>query len=215
MQYPNEKVLVIPEALAIAIAPELWNPAPPLVQHRILSDYSFRDRNEVEENPAYKQIIPYILVSHNDRGHKYFLLSLRTKKQSETRLHNKYSLGQGGHVNESDFMTAASGGAPKNAILEGLKRELREEFVLAPEYGCAAIGLINDNSTPVGRVHLGLAYELRVASKFLEVTKAEKDQREAWYLDAEQLAPYYPQMESWSQILMDHVIQPKRVVREA
>ena len=173
-----------------------------------MADHSFRERSEAETNTDFKQVIPYIMVTHNLHGRKYYLLSLRTKAQQETRLHDKYSLGQGGHINEFDFQKSSQAHDP-NPILNGLKRELREELTLAPEYGCAAIGLINDNSNAVGKVHLGIAYELRVASKFLEIPEAEQDHRTACYLDAEQLEQYYSSMESWSQILMDHVIRPR------
>ena len=195
MQHPKEQILVVPAKLAVTLAPLLFNPVPFGLEQMLLAEHSFRDREEAETNYDFKQVIPYIVVRHGE----HYLMSRRTAEQQEKRLHNKYSLGQGGHVKDTDFES-------QDPILTGLLRELREEFVLAPEYGCAPVGLINDDSTDVGRVHMGIAYELRVMDLRLEV--AEKGLHEAQWLTAPQLREYYPNMESWSKILMDHVILP-------
>jgi predicted NUDIX family phosphoesterase len=123
----------------------------------------FVDRPLAEQTPAWKQWIPYCVLrcqpahpgTQHDRG---ILRVQRTKGQSEARLHGSWSIGIGGHVEPEDGGAAA--GEPFFA--RALCRELREEIefgdleIPAPRF----LGLINDDSTEVGRVHAGLAYAL-------------------------------------------------------
>jgi predicted NUDIX family phosphoesterase len=194
MQHPKEQILVIPTTLAQALCPAKFGPPSPILENVIMDNHSFREREEAETNLAFKQVIPYILVRYKDQ----YVMTQRTSQQQETRLHNLYSIGQGGHVNDQDFKG-------KDPILEGLMRELREEFVLAPEYGCTLVGLINDDSNDVGKVHFALVYELRVSGVLLEV--AEKGKHVAQWADITKLRAYYDRMENWSKIVLDHVIR--------
>ena len=191
-EHPAEKVLVVPRSLADALCQAVFGPPSPILEKIILDNHSFRDREEAEVNFSFKQVIPYIVVRHQDQ----FLMTQRTKKQQETRLHNLFSVGQGGHITDQDFLS-------KDPILGGLMREIREEFTLAPEYGCTPIGMLNDNSNEVGQVHLGLLYELRVSS-LLEV--AEKGKHIAQWATVPELRQNYALMENWSKVVMDHVI---------
>lgn len=186
--------MVIPSTLALLLAPSSFNQVPARYEQAILENHSFLDREKAEVNPAFKQVIPYIIVRYLG----LYLLTQRTNQQQEARLHNLYSIGQGGHINDKDSLS-------KDPILTGLMRELREEFTLAPEYGCSAIGLINDDSTEVGKYHVGIVYELRVNAPLLEV--AEKDKHIAQWADVPLLRTFYARMENWSQIIMDHAIR--------
>ena len=196
MKHPKENVLVIPTALAAELCPTQFGKPRPELERTILGSHSFRDREEAETNFSFKQVIPYIVVV-NRAGEAQYLLTQRTSQQQETRLHNKFSIGQGGHINDHDFKS-------KDPILTGLMREVREEFKLAPEYGCSMIGLINDNSSEVAMVHFGLVYELRVSSLLLEV--AEQGKHVAQWADVQTLRRHYEVMENWSKLVMDHVI---------
>ena len=200
MQHPKEQVLVIPATLATVLCPTVWGQPTHTLEPVILDSHSFRDREEAETNVQFKQVIPYIVVRHKDQ----YLVSQRTRQQQETRLHNLYSIGQGGHITDQDFKTGANLDA-SDPILAGLMRELREEFTLAPEYGCRCIGLINDNSNEVGKVHFGLVYELRVSSLLLEV--AEKGKHIAQWMNGIGLREYYDRMENWSKIVVDCAIR--------
>ena len=199
MQHPKEQVLVIPAKLATVLCPGVFGLPHPSFELVIMDSHSFRDREEAETNFQFKQVIPYIVVRYQDDAQqRKYLVSQRTSQQQETRLHNLYSIGQGGHVTDQDFKG-------KDPILAGLMRELREEFTLAPEYGCNCIGMINDNSNEVGRVHFGLVYELRVSSPLLEV--AEKGKHVAQWMDGIAVRGCYDRMENWSKIVVDQVIR--------
>ena len=102
---------------------------------------SFVERPAAETDPSYKQIIPYAVVSHSG---SYFLLK-RKSAQSEQRLHNKLSIGIGGHIKPSEGVVAA------DLIQGGLTREVNEELHIGPGYREHLVGLINDDTTDVLR----------------------------------------------------------------
>jgi len=122
------------------------------VLKRIVQDGLFRKRSELEEDPSFKQIIPYAIISNGDS----FYLFKRTSGQTEKRLHNKFTLGAGGHMNPGD-----SPEPNEQYLIDEIKRELFEEVRLLN--GCLIediefIGLINDDTISVGRAHIGLLY---------------------------------------------------------
>src|ERR671930_1451454 len=102
----------------------------------------FMPRAEVEEDPTYQQIIPYVVFRHGDR----YLLTKRLRASTEKRLRQLYSLGVGGHINPEDL----SGGDP---ISDGMRREWQEEVVYEGSLSAALLGLLNDESSPVSKVH--------------------------------------------------------------
>eukprot|EP00904_Undaria_pinnatifida_P001936 jgi/Undpi1/11743/HiC_scaffold_37.g14038.m1 len=115
----------------------------------------FESRPVAEEQPAWKQPIPYCGVRCGD---DVFVVQ-RRKGGTEQRLHGKKSIGIGGHVGPED-------GAPGDPelLIRALQRELREELFLPSEIPTPRfLGLINDDSNPVGSVHVGLAFELQLA----------------------------------------------------
>jgi len=155
----------------------------------ILSNHCFITRERAESDPDYKQIIPYVTIKHGDM----WLLFQRKSAQTEARLHSKYSLGLGGHI------TREADDGSHNPIMTGLYRELREEITLEhsePQY----IGVINDDKTDVGRVHLGLLFEVHAESKNFGLPEADK-MSAAWVKSGE-LAGYQPLMETWSQFIL-------------
>lgn len=150
--------------------------------------HAFIDRQIAEISPQYRQIIPYVVIRNAD---DYFVLK-RTTKQTESRLHHKLSLGIGGHVN------------PGHSLLEGLQKELNEEVHVATTYEMDFIGIINDDTTDVGRVHLGVAYVLDAEMKEVAVKETEKMSGE--WMSRGVLRAARPAMESWSQIIYDQFI---------
>ena len=155
----------------------------------ISSKHFFIDRPTAEQSPQYKQIIPYVVIRHGD---SYFLLQ-RTSKQTESRLHHKLSLGIGGHVNPD---------AP--TLLGGLQKELEEEVGVEGDYDVSFVGILNDDTTDVGRVHLGAVYVLDAATP--DVTIRETDKMTGSWVRASELAPLRERMETWSQIVYDEFI---------
>lgn len=164
----------------------------------ILTHYSFRSRAAIEDDPSFKQIIPYVLIRHDDR----YLLTQRTSRQTEKRLHNKYSLGIGGHIND---LEKADG--HQNVLYAGLERELSEEVrVAGPRRSLQLGGIISDDTTDVGKVHLGLVFVLETASP--EFSVQEPELMTANWADLEAIAEKLPQMETWSQIAFENVVGP-------
>lgn len=155
----------------------------------ISSKHFFIPRPEAETSPQYKQIIPYVVIRH---GESYFVLR-RTKKQTEARLHDKVSLGIGGHINP-DTPT----------VIDGLRKELEEEVHVDSDYHLRFVGLINDDTTEVGQVHLGAAYFLEVTVP--DVTVRETEKMVGGWTARGELPALRDAMESWSQILYDEVI---------
>jgi predicted NUDIX family phosphoesterase len=169
------------------------------VLKRIVQDGLFLRRSELEEDPSFKQIIPYAIISNNES----FYLFRRTSRQTEKRLHNKFSLGVGGHMNPIDSMESK-----EQYLIDELKRELFEEVKLLN--GCLIediefIGFINDDTIPVGRVHIGLLYNIHVSSK--EVYINETDKMTADWIDKPNLAVFYEGMETWTKITYDFYIK--------
>jgi predicted NUDIX family phosphoesterase len=156
----------------------------------IESAHFFVPRVEAERSPQYRQIIPYVVVTH---GKKVFTMR-RTNQQNESRLHEKVSIGVGGHIN------------PGHNLLAGLKKELEEEIAVPRSYGLDFLGILNDESTEVSRVHLGVVYMLRSRSSRVRVRETEK-MTGSW-VAREELGAMRDAMESWSQIVFDEAIAP-------
>ncbi len=154
----------------------------------IAASHAFIARSTAEVSPEWKQIIPYVVVRHAD---DYFVLQ-RTAKQTEARLHHKVSLGIGGHIN------------PGHTLLEGLQKELDEEVDVASPYELTFVGILNDDSTDVGRVHLGAVYELEAREKKVTVKETEK-MVGRWMLRRD-LQSVRDAMETWSQIVYDEYL---------
>ncbi|HZY25706.1 MAG TPA: hypothetical protein VFE71_07765 [Bacteroidales bacterium] len=166
---------------------------------KIIQDGLFLRRSESEEDPSFKQIISYAIISDKDS----FYLFRRTSGQTEKRLHNKFSLGVGGHMNPGDSVELK-----EQYLTDELKRELSEEVKLLN--GCLIdeiefIGFINDDTIPVGRVHIGLLYNIHVSNK--EVYINETDKMTAEWIEKSRLAEFYEGMETWSKIAYDYYIK--------
>jgi len=175
----------------------------------IVQNGLFRKRSELEEDPSFKQIIPYAIISNKEPERsgvpqsQSFYLFRRTSKQTEKRLHNKFSLGVGGHMNPNDSMESK-----EQYLIDELKRELYEEVKLLN--GCLIediefIGFINDDTISVGDVHIGLLYNIHVSNK--EVYINETDKMTADWIDKSNLAEFYEGMETWTKITFDFYIK--------
>ena len=118
---------------------------------------SFRPRQEVEEDPGFKQLIPYVIFRHTDaRGREHLFQYTRGKGQGERRLHSKRSIGVGGHIAAEDVTEGTVG------YHEGMQRELAEEVAIDAASTENCVGLINDDDSEVGRVHLGVVHMVDV-----------------------------------------------------
>jgi len=154
----------------------------------------FIERRKAEEDSAFKQIIPYVVVVQNDK----VLLLERTHKQGEARLHGKRSIGIGGHINPGD--------ETQNVLLGGMRREIEEELEIRGSAQYRVAGFLNDDSTAVGSVHFGLVVLAHVEAH-APVEIREKDKMEGRFVVESELLELHrsdrARFETWSALLLD------------
>lgn len=197
--YEDESVLVIKRELFDEIGtfqgisteidkylPAFLNPSNNFFIHRELA----------EDDPTHKQIIPYAIFKHGDKFLKY----LRGKKSGEQRLASKSSIGIGGHINQDDFNSSS---LEKDTYLTGIEREINEELIINCDYNNLPIALINDDSNDVGKVHLGVVHLFDLENDQVEAGEANIENLE--FLSSEDLLREKDNLESWSQICVDHL----------
>ena len=156
----------------------------------------FIPRPEAETNPAYKQIIPYVLIAFE----KTVLHYVRGKKAGEQRLVAKGSIGIGGHMNETDESLFAM---DEEAYRAGVEREVNEEIKIDTPFEDRIVALLNDDSTEVGRVHLGIVHIFKL--KEPKVQKREAMITGLTFLTRDELMTRRESLETWSQICVDAI----------
>ena len=197
MNPPMENILVIKRSLFDELgAFQGLNFEPEKYMEAILSRGSnfFISRPEAESNPAYKQIIPYALIVFENTVLHY----VRGKKAGEQRLIAKGSIGVGGHMNESDESLFAM---EEQAYRAGVEREVNEEIKIDTPFEDQVVALLNDDSTEVGRVHLGIVHIFKL--KEPKVQKREAMITGLTFLTKEELLARRETMETWSQICLN------------
>jgi predicted NUDIX family phosphoesterase len=152
----------------------------------------FMPRGEVEEDPSFQQVIPYVVFRHAGR----YLLTMRLRASSEKRLRHLYSLGVGGHINPEDV-------ANGDPVTDGMRREWEEEVVYAGAFEARPLGLIHEESAPVGRVHLGVVFLIEGDTP--DIVIRETDKLAGQLLTLDEMRIHYLEMESWSQLVYDRL----------
>jgi predicted NUDIX family phosphoesterase len=168
----------------------------------------FMPRSAAETDPAFKQIIPYVLLVHEGKVLHY----VRGKKSGEQRLVSKGSIGIGGHMTEQDEGFFA---LDEDAYMEGVRREISEELKIGTTYRNRVVALLSDDSNEVGQVHLGVVHVFELAEPNVE--KNEAMITNLAFLSVEELSERRDALESWSQICLDglfHLLAGGQVLRE-
>lgn len=202
-KYAGEQVLVVPRALfdELGAFQGIRTEALDEAIGRLLDPNShfFMDRTAAEEDPSHKQIIPYCVFRCGDRILHY----TRGKAGGESRLHAKISVGVGGHVNPVDMDGGKTGPAAYHAAVT---REIEEELDLPEEHEHRIIALLNDDSNPVGQVHLGLVHLVELKSD--AVASAEDALLDLGFSPLEELnGPLFERLETWSQFCIRHLAE--------
>jgi predicted NUDIX family phosphoesterase len=190
----DEKVLVIPtERFRAAGYFHGLRPADDAYRAAILDPtaFSFRPRYEVENDPSFKQLIPYVVLKCGELLFHYRRGSAGTEK----RLEALRSVGIGGHISEAD--AAGSG----NPYTNGMMREVSEEVKLISPFSEKCVGFINDDRTPVGSVHLGVVHVFELESP--SAHSREDALADAGFADWRELLRSAEQFETWSQFVLD------------
>ena len=159
----------------------------------------FEPRARMETDPSYKQLIPYLVLRDAER---YFLMR-RTKGGADARLHDRWSIGVGGHIDPGDA-----------GVEGGLQREWREELVADFEPVFRPVALLNDDTTEVGAVHLGIVCVADAAGR--PVTVRETDKLSGAFATPAEVTAGAEHLETWSRLVFDAlesgVIEPREPV---
>jgi predicted NUDIX family phosphoesterase len=156
-----------------------------------LEGATFRLRAEAEIDPTWKQLIPYLVLRD---GPRIFLMR-RTRGGADARLHDRFTIGVGGHVNPGD-----------EGIDGALRREWHEELDAAFEPDVRLVGLLNDDSDPVGAVHLGVVYEADALGRRVAIRETRK--LTGAFADGAELRAVHDGMETWSQLILEYLLAP-------
>ena len=186
----DEQVLVIPRATIMADPGWLGVRSDRLdgFEQLVAREGRFVLRADAEVDRSLKQVIPYLVLRD---GERYFLMR-RTKAGADARLHDRYSIGVGGHLNPGDGDLAG-----------GLRREWREELRADFDPEFELIGLLNDDSTEVGSVHLGAVYLADAGG--LPVAIRETEKLSGQFATPAEVAEVVDRMETWSALVFEHL----------
>jgi predicted NUDIX family phosphoesterase len=162
-------------------------------------NHFFMDRAEAEEDPSHKQLIPYCIFRCGDRILHY----TRGKSGGESRLHAKISVGVGGHINPIDTGEGRTG---PDAYHAAVTREIEEELDLPEKHQHRIVALINDESNPVGQVHLGIVHVVDLESD--AVTSREDALADLGFSALSELkGPLFERLETWSQFCIRYLAE--------
>ena len=201
--YKGEEILVIPRTLLNDLG--TFQGCNTNVDHYLETIHDpahnfFMDRGAAEEDPSHKQLIPYCLFHHNGT----YLHYTRGKSGGESRLHAAGSVGVGGHINPIDQRSLA-----EETYLAGVTREIEEELTINGTYTHKPVALLNDDSNPVGEVHLGIIHlvELSIDSP-TDVQSAEDALANLSFQPLSELesgTPLHEKLETWSQHTINNI----------
>lgn len=166
---------------------------------------SYRPRRDMENDPSFKQLIPYVIFRYRDeRGVVSVFQYTRGNGQGEQRLHSKRSIGVGGHISSDDAVEL-------NPYDEGMRRELEEEVVIETGFQGRLVGMINDDESEVGKVHLGVVHIMDVEKP--NVSAREDDITHAGFQEVSSLVREADQFETWSRICLESLFNSESLFK--
>jgi predicted NUDIX family phosphoesterase len=158
------------------------------------SNVLYRNRTEADRDKRYKQLIPYVLIISNNKILRY----RRGRGGQETRLHGLYSVGVGGHISEEDHSLFSN----EFGYQEAMRRELMEEVAI-DVIKEAVVALINDDSTDVGYVHLGVVHVVHAADETVAGRRSGIVSPE--FIPTNEAVKNPTSYESWSRFCLEHL----------
>ncbi len=161
----------------------------------------FLPRSQVEKDPSYKQLIPYVIMTHNGR----YLSYVRGKKAGETRLLGLRSIGIGGHINPIDADNSPLFAHVFDNYLAAVEREVAEEVAVETAHTDRIVALLNDDSNEVGRVHLGVVHYWQLDAP--KVNKREQMITQMTFMTPAELQQVADTLETWSSLCLPHLAE--------
>ncbi|RPJ38972.1 MAG: hypothetical protein EHM35_03360 [Planctomycetaceae bacterium] len=158
----------------------------------------FMQRSQAETDPNYKQIIPYVIMTHSGK----YLSYVRGRRAGETRLVGNRSIGIGGHINPGDDLPLFNADF-YDTYVTAVEREVAEEVVVDAGHTDRVVALLNDDSNPVGQVHLGIVHGWTLDAP--NVTRREQMITQLSFLTPAELHAVRDSMETWSQLCLDGI----------
>lgn len=152
----------------------------------------FMSRSQAEKDPSHKQLIPYVMLTYEGKYWSY----VRGQRSRESRLVGKRSVGVGGHINPGDDV-----GSPREMYLAAVEREIAEEVFLDTGHDDQVVCLLNDDSTEVGQVHLGVVHQWILDSP--SVRPREQIITETGFMSLSELRKVRDTLETWSALIID------------
>lgn len=190
-QKVDEQILVVKRSYLFADA-DAWHGLKEVnfdhYLHIINHKKEFHPRSIMETNPVYKQIIPYLIFTHDNN---YFVMQRRSDS-SESRLRNKITLGIGGHIRQEDM--------EENSLFAWATREFHEEVEYAGNLTVKPLGIINDDSDDVGKVHIGFAFLLTGDSPAISI---KSELKSGVLMPLSECIAQQECMESWSRFVVE------------
>jgi len=157
----------------------------------------FMLRSQAEADPAYKQLIPYVIMAY----HGKYLSYVRGKRAGETRLVGNRSIGIGGHINPVDDEVPLFDTDFREMYRTAVEREVAEEVSVEANHTDSIVGLLNDDSNEVGSVHLGIVHLWVLDSA--QVSKREQMITQMSFMSPAELQQVQETLETWSQLCLD------------
>jgi predicted NUDIX family phosphoesterase len=158
----------------------------------------FMPRPQAEIDPSFKQLIPYVLLGHGGNFFSY----VRGKQAGEKRLVGQRSIGIGGHINPADDMPLFTSDY-REVYDAAVQREVAEEVLVAADHTDRIVALLNDDSTDVGKVHLGIVHHWNLSAP--EVRKREQMITQNAFMSSAELHAVLESLESWSRFCVEHL----------
>ena len=160
----------------------------------------FMPRSQVEENPAYKQLIPYVLMSYQDK----YLSYIRGRRAGEARLVGNRSIGIGGHINPADDMPLFNTDFYET-YLTAVEREVGEEVSVETSHTDRVVALLNDESNEVGSVHLGIVHHWVLDAP--KVSRREQMITQMAFMRPAELHEVRDTLETWSGLCLTRLTE--------
>lgn len=161
------------------------------------------DRADCETDESMLQLIPYIVA--RDQSMKIFMYQ-RGSAGDEGRLHAKWSIGLGGHMDRAP----GSEGLRMHIDYEAM-REVSEEIGIGPNTMPVYTHLLLNREDSVGRVHIGILGFAHLPGDLSGMKLEEGNIEDGKWVTLDELrtSELYDSLEPWSQMAVSTMVHDR------